>query len=115
MEWCYTKNEPQFNHFKNKKKAENKGFLTVSTKFSTENIILTPKKHYFSTLSTVKPVEKRVLLIRLQLGDNNTNCNYIVHNYVHKFVHTTPLNVHTITERIKNERNQQACNGNKTR
>ena len=40
-------------------------------------------------------------MIRLQLSDNNTNCNYFVHNYVHKIVHHHPKNVHIFTERIK--------------
>ena len=39
-------------------------------------------------------------MIRLQLGDNNTYCNYFVHNYVHIFVHYNIKNVHGITERI---------------
>ena len=39
-------------------------------------------------------------MIKLQLGDNNTNCNCFVHNYVHKIVHHTPEYIHIFTERI---------------
>lgn len=115
MKRVFIKNEPKFNRFALLKNPQNRGFLTDSTKFSTKIEIQTPKNTYFSTLSTGKPVETETFVIRLQLSDNNTNCNYFVHNYVHKIVHTRPENVHTFTERIKNERNKQACNGNKAR
>ena len=100
LERSFIKKDLFFNRLYYTKKAENSGFLTVSTEFSTKKVFFYLEKHYFSTFSTVKPVERVTLMIRLQLGDNNTNCNCFVHNYVHKIVHHNPKNVHSITERI---------------
>ena len=90
LEQSFIKKDLFFNRLYYTKKAENSGFLTVSTDFSTKKVFFNPEKHYFSTFSTVKPVERVTLMIRLQLGDNNTNCNYFVHNCVHIFVHVQP-------------------------